>query len=131
MAVGVIVNSDPLPGAWLSRYDRMVSQQVVDAVRGRFAAGANPPGLSLTVAGEERPGGAPLVENEGVLSKLLRLEKVSGAPLMEGSAFSFSPQTPTAAGMAEGAAPVGSPCGGRGRCPPSAARRTVCLWLAA
>ena len=79
------MNSDPLPGAWLSRYDRMVSQQVVDAVRGRFAAGANPPGLSLTVASEERTGGAPLVENEGVLSKLLGLERVSGAPLMEGS----------------------------------------------
>ena len=63
----------------------MVSQQVVDAVRGRFAAGANLPGLSLTVAGEERTGGAPLVENEGVVSKLLGLERVSGAPLMEGS----------------------------------------------
>ena len=80
----MIVNSDPLPGAWLSRYDRTVSQQVVDAVWG-FAAGANPPGLSLTVAGEERTSAMPLVENEGVLSKLLGLERVSGAPLMEGS----------------------------------------------
>ena len=38
--VGTILNSNPMPQAWLTRFrfGRTVSQHVVDALQGRFAA---------------------------------------------------------------------------------------------
>ena len=90
VGMGAIVNSDPIPAAWLGRFGRTVSQQVVDALKGRFSA---PPGdgLNLTVAGEHL-GTMPLEENEGALRKLLGFETVSGEQLVADSSFSFSPQ---------------------------------------
>ncbi|MCY4331819.1 MAG: hypothetical protein OXC96_04840 [Cyanobacteria bacterium MAG CAR1_bin_15] len=90
VGMGAIVNSDPIPAAWLGRFGRTVSQQVVDALKGRFSA---PPGdgLNLTVAGEHL-GSMPLEENEGALRKLLGFETVSGEQLVADSSFSFSPQ---------------------------------------
>ena len=91
VGVGTIVNTDVMPAAWLSRLGRTVSQQVVDALQGRFAAPLSSPGLTLTVAGEELIGMVPLAENQQVLSKALGFETVTGQQLVEGSSFSFSP----------------------------------------
>ncbi|MXW40248.1 MAG: hypothetical protein F4Z75_03675, partial [Synechococcus sp. SB0668_bin_15] len=51
-----IENTDPMPAAWLPRFGRTVSQQVVDALQERFSAPPTPPGLHLTMAGEELTG---------------------------------------------------------------------------
>ena len=40
MAVGTIVNSDPLPNAWLSRFGRTASDQVVQSIGRRLEGGA-------------------------------------------------------------------------------------------
>ena len=90
VGVGTILNSDPMPRAWLTRFGRTVSQHVVDALYGRFAAKPQT-GLSLTVAGEELRGAQPLEENQQVLSKALGFETVTAHQLVEGSSFSFSP----------------------------------------
>ncbi|MYG51819.1 MAG: hypothetical protein F4204_05560, partial [Rhodospirillaceae bacterium] len=51
VAVGTIVNSDPMPAAWLSRFGRTVAQQALDGIAGRLAA-ARTPGASGTLAGQ-------------------------------------------------------------------------------
>ncbi len=50
VAVGTIVNDDPMPAAWLSRFGRTVAEQALDAVAGRMAA-ARTPGLDVALAG--------------------------------------------------------------------------------
>ena len=89
---------------WQVRFGRTVTQQVVDAVQGRFSATPQA-GLTLTVAGEEVTGATPLEENEGVLSKVLGFESVSGQQLAQGSSFSFSPQIAAGQGPEEGETP--------------------------
>ncbi|WP_025781933.1 autotransporter outer membrane beta-barrel domain-containing protein [Candidatus Synechococcus spongiarum] len=100
VGIGTIRNSDPMPAAWLGRFGRTVSQQVVDGVKGRFKA-APAVGLDLTVAGQHLSS-VPLEENEGALRKLLGFESVSGEQLVADSSFSFSPQTAAAAGAGTG-----------------------------
>ena len=78
------------PQAWLARLGRTVSQDVVDAIRGRFAI-TRQPGLQLTVAGEELTSAPPLAQNQQVLAKVLGFETVSAQQLVEGSSFTFSP----------------------------------------
>ena len=91
VGIGTITNSDLMPAAWLSRFGRTVSQQVVAALQGRFAA--NPQtGLNLTVAGEALTSTPPLAENQQVLAKVLGFETVTAHQLVEGSSFSFSPE---------------------------------------
>ena len=104
VGVGTISNSDPIPGAWLGRFGRTVSQQVVDAVRGRFKAAPDVAhgGLDLTVAGEHLSS-VPLEENEGALRKLLGFESVSGEQLVAASSFSFTPEVAARDGGAGGA----------------------------
>ena len=55
-ATGTIVNTDPIPNAWIARFGRMVGSQVVDAVTARFDDGGHSRvtvgGMSL--GGEER-----------------------------------------------------------------------------
>ncbi|WP_152535266.1 autotransporter outer membrane beta-barrel domain-containing protein [Candidatus Synechococcus spongiarum] len=82
------------------RVGRIVTQQVVAAVQGRFASTPSQAGLTLTVAHEELTGATPLAENEGVLSKVLGFESVSGQQLAQGSSFSFSPPSQAEAGGA-------------------------------
>ncbi len=50
VAVGTIVNDDPMPAAWLSRFGRTVAEQALDAVAGRMAA-PRTPGLDAALAG--------------------------------------------------------------------------------
>ncbi len=60
VAVGTIVNSDPMPAAWLARFGRTVAQQALDGIAGRLAA-PRTPGAQGTLAGQAftlRPRGA-------------------------------------------------------------------------
>ena len=50
VAVGTIVNSDPMPAAWLSRFGRTAAQQAIDGVAGRIAD-TRSAGTQGTVAG--------------------------------------------------------------------------------
>ena len=90
VAVGTIINSDPMPAAWLGRFGRTVSHQVVEVIQDRFTA-TTQAGLTLTVAGEELTSATPLAENQQVLAKVLGFETVTAQQAVEGSAFSFSP----------------------------------------
>ncbi|MYG45943.1 MAG: hypothetical protein F4157_00905 [Synechococcus sp. SB0675_bin_6] len=92
VAVGTIVNDDPLPAAWLSRFGRTVSHQVVEGVRERFTAPPSASGLHLTLAGEDLTSAVPLAENQQVLAKVLGFESVTAQQVVEGSSFSFSPE---------------------------------------
>ncbi len=91
VGVGAILNTDPLPAAWLVRFGRTVSQQVMDALQGRLTA-RPAAGLQLAVAGEDFTDATPLAEHEGVLSKVLGFETVTPQELVEGSSFSFAPE---------------------------------------
>ena len=51
VAVGTIVNADPMPAAWLARFGRTVAEQALDGIAGRMAA-ARTPGAQGTVAGQ-------------------------------------------------------------------------------
>ena len=53
VVVTVIALDPKARQGWLSRFGRTVSHQVVEGIQGRFAAPPSPPGLHLTVAGEE------------------------------------------------------------------------------
>ena len=50
-ATGTIVNSDPIPQAWLARFGRTVSGQVLDAVEARLRA-SRTAGVSVRLAGQ-------------------------------------------------------------------------------
>ena len=50
VAVGTIVNSDPMPAAWLSRFGRTTAEQALDGIAGRIAAQRSP-GMEGTLAG--------------------------------------------------------------------------------
>ena len=50
-ATGTIVNSDPIPQAWLARFGRTVSGQVLDAVEERLRA-SRTAGVSVSLAGQ-------------------------------------------------------------------------------
>ncbi|MDE0647692.1 MAG: fibronectin type III domain-containing protein [Cyanobacteria bacterium MAG IRC4_bin_6] len=82
---------------WLTRLGRTVSQQVVDALQQRFSA-QPAPGVHLTVDGAAISSAVPLQENQQVLSKALGFERSSSQQVVEGSAFSFSPQATGEAG---------------------------------
>ena len=51
---GTIVNTDPIPDAWLARFGRTVAEQVLDGVSGRLAAPRNP-GMEATLGGQALP----------------------------------------------------------------------------
>ena len=51
VAVGTIVNSDPMPAAWLARFGRTVAEQALDGIAGRMTA-PRTPGARGVVAGQ-------------------------------------------------------------------------------
>ena len=53
-ATGTITNSDPIPRAWLARFGRTVTGQVLDAVEARLAA-PRTPGAEASLAGQALP----------------------------------------------------------------------------
>ena len=62
-ATGTIRNTDAMPKAWLGRFGRTVTEQVLEAVEGRLAA-SRAPGVEVTVAGA-RMGGSGAREDAG------------------------------------------------------------------
>ena len=78
--VAIAAVRDSLPVPWLIRFGRSVSQQVVDALQERFGTPV-PPGLEITLAGEELTR-ARLQENQQVLSSLLGFETVTAQQLV-------------------------------------------------
>ena len=54
-ATGTIVNTGPMPKAWIARFGRTVAEQAVEAVEARFEA-ARAPGLSGSIAGQQLSG---------------------------------------------------------------------------
>ena len=56
VAVGTIVNDDPMPAAWLARFGRTAAEQALDGIAGRMAA-PRTPGLEATLAGQALGGG--------------------------------------------------------------------------
>ena len=65
-ATGTIVNSDPVPKAWLARFGRTVAGHVVDAIGERFE-GSHGGGSHLTLGGERVSLGAGAVPPGGEL----------------------------------------------------------------
>ena len=51
VAVGTIVNDDPMPAAWLARFGRTVAEQALDGIAGRMAADRTP-GIQGAIAGQ-------------------------------------------------------------------------------
>ena len=51
VAVGTIVNDDPMPAAWLARFGRTVAEQALDGIAGRMAAPRSP-GMQGAIAGQ-------------------------------------------------------------------------------
>ena len=51
VAVGTIVNDDPMPAAWLARFGRTVAEQALDGIAGRMAA-PRTAGMQGTLAGQ-------------------------------------------------------------------------------
>ena len=58
VGVGTIVNSDPMPAAWLARFSRTVAEQALGGIKDRMAA-PRTPGFQATVAGTAVGGGDP------------------------------------------------------------------------
>ena len=54
VATGTIVNTDPMPAAWLARLGRTVAEQALDAVAGRIAADRTA-GMTGQLAGQSLP----------------------------------------------------------------------------
>ena len=115
VAVGTIVNNDPMPAAWLARFGRTVAQQALDGIAGRLAA-PRTPGAQGTLAGQpftlrSRGGDAP----------------APGTPLLAGLAAQMLP-TLTTHGGAGASLPAGFDPGAPGRAGfGGAAARTLTL----
>ncbi len=58
VAVGTIVNDDPMPAAWLARFGRTVAEQALDGIAGRMAA-PRTAGMQGTLAGQALSFDAP------------------------------------------------------------------------
>ena len=54
-ATGTIVNTGPMPKAWIARFGRTVAEQAMEAVEARFGA-ARTPGLSGSIGGQQLSG---------------------------------------------------------------------------
>ncbi len=62
VAVGTIVNDDPMPAAWLARFGRTVAEQALDGIAGRMAA-PRTAGMQGTLAGQALSFHAPASGN--------------------------------------------------------------------
>ena len=76
-ATGIIVNTDPMPKAWLARFGRTVAEQVRDAVEARLEA-SREPGANIRVAGQQLGGEAPDAEALEEAEAKARLEALAG-----------------------------------------------------
>ena len=99
-ATGTIVNTDPMPRAWLARFGRTLAEQVVDAVGARLAAPRGG-GAQARLAGQELAAGSGLDADESArladqeLARWLagtpeQPRTMSGGELLAGSAFAVT-----------------------------------------
>ena len=97
-ATGLIMNTDPLPGAWIGRFGRTVADQVLDAVDSRMRA-KPAPGVEAHVAGQRigsdpafaaGPQGDPM-SGEADASDLG--QPMSARELLPGTSFSLTAET--------------------------------------
>ena len=128
---GVIVNTGPMPQAWLARFGRAASDHVVDAVGDRWQGG--PQAAHLTIGGRQvddvfgawragewfsggDPAGAGALEPEGRWARMDRLkaEAFAGGSLAGSmSSIGGPPPVPGGSGLDWGSSPAGgSPEGG-------------------
>ncbi len=64
VAVGTIVNNDPMPKAWLSRFGRTVAQQALDGIESRMRA-PREAGVQGALAGQALPDGSTASQGTG------------------------------------------------------------------
>ncbi len=97
-APGKIINSDPMPKAWIGRFGRTVADQVLDAVDARMRA-KPAPGVEAHVAGQRigpgpafaaSPQGDPMSGEAEASGPGLPM---SGRALLPGSSFSLTAET--------------------------------------
>ncbi len=99
-ATGTIVNTDPMPRAWLARFGRTVAEQVVDAVGARLAARGGG-GAQARIAGQEltAAGGLDAEESARLADQELarwlagtpeQPRTMTGGELLAGSAFAVT-----------------------------------------
>ncbi len=106
-ATGTIINSDPMPQAWLARFGRTVADQVLTSVNNR-ARTARAPGFEARVAGqrlegllasdeEEEPEAARHQKVDGYSSKRDErgtwLREVTARDFVTGSSFALTGET--------------------------------------
>ena len=72
-ATGTISNTDAMPEAWIARFGRTVSEQVIGAVEGRFAA-QPAAGFEVTLAGERIVSGGTDPETRDEAESWARLQ---------------------------------------------------------
>ena len=96
VGVGTIVNDGPLQREWLSRFGRTVAGQMVEALEGRLAMGADAPS-HLTVAGQhlDLSGASPLPSHdrwryEDTLGREMETRDMDLRELLLGSSFHFT-----------------------------------------
>ena len=102
VATGTIVNSDPIPKAWLAQFGKIVGAQIVDAVHGRLLGN---PSTHVTVAakplwqpGEDNTMKAPAVPISPTVSRFLWRSDAGSADAtrrVSPPASSFHLSTPT------------------------------------
>ena len=104
--VGTIVNEDPIPAAWLSRFGRTVADQVLDAISDRVAADRTP-GLTGSLAGQPLSNETLGLGNNGVIDtaqadttlsladgdSLASYQSMTAQDLLLGSAFTLTRAT--------------------------------------
>ncbi len=107
VAVGTIVNNDPMPAAWLARFGRTVAQQALDGIAGRLAA-PRTPGAQGTLAGQ------PFTLRSRGGDNTVPGARAPGTSLLAGLAAQMLP-TLTTHGGAGASIPAGFAPGDQGR----------------
>ena len=113
---GVIVNSDPMPQAWLGRFGRALAEQAVEGIADRIEAGGGDraPGFRGFIAGQPVGGGPPFAANacgsgafvpHGGITATASACTGDGPGFMGGAAAAFAANRPGPAGFGRGAGP--------------------------
>ena len=92
-ATGTIVNTDPMPRAWLARFGRSVAGQVIEAVGDRLR-GSRGSGVEMTVAGQPVGGGLrPAGGDAPDRGAGYETRMAGGRDLLTGSSFALTGET--------------------------------------
>ena len=82
-ATGTITNSDPMPQAWLARFGRTVTEQVLDGVTGRIEA-ERTPGREAMLAGQALGVAGATAQDEAALAEVVRAFDRNGGTALDG-----------------------------------------------